>query len=121
MCSFLFSSCRNNFSEGERIYMNQCANCHQTDGSGLAKLIPSLQNNPLIIQVDQKLICTIRNGINADSFGLTLRYMPAHQKLTEVEMTNLVNYLKTKWRSNGTTVKEYNLNEVKIFMNKCSK
>ncbi|HRD06567.1 MAG TPA: cytochrome c [Saprospiraceae bacterium] len=87
------SSCDDTYSQGQRIYTALCANCHMDDGSGLNQLIPRLKGSLYLTGQKQGLVCVIRQGFRADSLGLTLKYMPAHPKITDVEMTNLVNYL----------------------------
>jgi mono/diheme cytochrome c family protein len=104
-----FSSCDDTYSQGERIYTALCANCHMDDGSGLNQLIPPLKGSLYLTGQKQGLVCVIRQGFRADSLGLTLKYMPAHPKMTDVEMTNLVNYLS---RSFGNE-KYFKLEEIK--------
>ena len=72
------------------------------DGSGLARLIPPLDSSRLTLSDPVKLVCLIRNGLPANE--LTGQKMPANLKLNEVEMTNLVNFLGSKYASNAQTV-----------------
>jgi len=72
------------------------------DGSGLGKLIPPLDSSRLTLSDPVKLVCLIRNGLPVNK--LTGQQMPANLKLNEVEMTNLVNFLGSKYASNPQTV-----------------
>jgi hypothetical protein len=73
------------------------------DGSGLGKLIPSLDASRLTLSDPGKLICLIRKGLPVNH--LTGQQMPANVVLNEVEMTNLINFLGAKYGLNPQTVK----------------
>ena len=109
------SSCDDTYSQGQRIYTALCANCHMDDGSGLNQLIPPLKGSLYLTGQKQGLVCVIRQGFRADSLGLTLKYMPAHPKMTDVEMTNLVNYLSASFGNQ----KHWQLKEVKTQLQSC--
>ena len=112
---FLYS-CTDPYSQGKRIYTTLCSNCHGDDGNGLKKLIPSIVDSK-ILSDPQKLICTIRNGINADSLDTKLSVMPSHKKMTEVEMTNLVNFLNQEFRKDKVY---FNLKDIGLMVKKCN-
>lgn len=88
----VFIGCGDQYSQGKRIYESLCSNCHGEDGSGLKHLIPSLQNNADLSNTSL-VVCTIKNGINADGSNSNLSIMPSHPKMTAVELTNLMNYM----------------------------
>lgn len=93
---------RHPYSQGELIYKYNCANCHMDDGSGLAKLIPSLDKSRLTLSEPAKLVCLIRNGLPVNK--LTGQEMPPNTILNEVELTNLINYLGSKYALKPQTV-----------------
>ena len=78
------------------------------DGSGLAKLIPSLAVSKSIKAGPDSLICLIRNGLGKNEF--TGQQMPGNTLLNDVEMTNLVNYLRVVYTSNSTAVTTKDVN-----------
>lgn len=90
------------YSQGEVLYKYHCENCHMEDGSGLGKLIPHLDSSKLTLSDPAKLVCLIRNGLPVNR--LTGQKMPANPKMNEVEMTNLVNFLGSKYAANPQTV-----------------
>lgn len=90
------------YSQGEVLYKYHCENCHMVDGSGLGKLIPHLDSSKLTLSDPAKLVCLIHNGLPVNK--QTGQQMPANRKLNEVEMTNLVNFLGSKYASNPQTV-----------------
>jgi hypothetical protein len=65
------------------------------DGSGLGKLIPSLDSSRLTLSDPQKLLCLIRNGLPVNP--ATGQEMPANLTLNEVELTNLINFLGDRY------------------------
>ena len=92
----IFIACQANpYRQGKDIYNSQCAGCHSEDGSGLANLIPALDSTKLNLMEPQELVCLIRNGLPFDS--LTRQQMPANKVISEVEMTNLINYLGSRY------------------------
>ena len=90
------------YNQGEMLYKYHCENCHMEDGSGLGKLIPHLDSSKLTLSDPAKLVCLIRNGLPVNR--LTGQKMPANPKLNDVEMTNLVNFLGSKYAANPQTV-----------------
>lgn len=94
--TYAILSCTEKFSQGELIYKAQCANCHMDDGSGLKSLIPSIVKSKYIVENNLEIVCLLQHGINADSLGKSMRYMPPFYKLSDVEVTNLINFLRNK-------------------------
>lgn len=97
--SILFFSCNDSpYMQGKRLYAANCQSCHMEDGSGLQKLIPSLQASTLLGK--PKMVCVIKNGIldtirNGDDY--LVREMPAFGKLSATEVTNIINYVNHTW------------------------
>lgn len=46
--SFLVTSSSDAASEGEELYLQYCAACHQPDGKGITGFFPPLANNPMV-------------------------------------------------------------------------
>lgn len=97
----LFLACYDTpYVQGERIYQKQCQNCHMEDGSGLESLIKPLNVSSLLDK--DKIVCVIHYGIKdtiRSGSEFLPKEMPSFNKLTPVEMTNLVNYINSKWSS----------------------
>ncbi|MEP6794698.1 MAG: cytochrome c [Saprospiraceae bacterium] len=92
------ASCHSNpYRQGHELYKINCESCHMEDGSGLAKLIPSLKSSDLFRSTPECLICLIRLGL--DKNELTGQQMPANKRLNDVELANLVNYLRQEYAS----------------------
>ena len=109
------TGCRENpYRQGQVLYTIHCENCHMVDGSGLAKLIPSLDASKLTLSNPGKLVCLIRKGLPVNK--QTGQKMPANTFLNDVEMTNLINFLGSKYSSNPQTVQ---VEEVKKLLAAC--
>lgn len=67
------------------------------DGSGLVKLIPSLSSSGLFRSTPECLVCLIRNGLEKNE--VTGQQMPANTRLNDVELANLINYLRQEYAS----------------------
>ncbi len=72
------------------------------DGSGLAALIPPLDSARLTLSDPAKLVCLIRKGLPINTF--TGQQMPSNTVLTDVEMTNLINFLGVKYGLSPQTI-----------------
>jgi hypothetical protein len=79
------------------------------DGSGLAKLIPSLQTSNIIRSSPDRLICLIRRGIPKNES--TGQEMLPNTELNEVELANLVNYLQQLYTPGAKAVKTVEVTE----------
>ena len=109
------TGCRENpYRQGQVLYTMHCENCHMPDGSGLAKLIPSLDASKLTLSDPGKLVCLIRKGLPVNK--QTGQKMPSNKVLNDVEMTNLINFLGSKYSSNPQTVQ---VEEVKKLLAAC--
>jgi mono/diheme cytochrome c family protein len=102
-CLPLLSSCsgvQNPYGEGELLYKANCANCHIEDGSGVGELVPPLAKADYLKKADLDLACIIRNGLKGKITVNGIVYeaeMPPHAKLSDVEITNIANYVHNAW------------------------
>src|SRR4051794_11829029 len=63
---------------GHRVYVEMCAECHQTDGSGWSTLYPRLVGNPIVtLQDPEPVIVIVRYGQGS--------MMPFREKITTEE------------------------------------
>ena len=108
------------YPSGKRYYGAYCGNCHMGDGKGLSKLIPSLEKSQYLIHQQDELPCIIRNGIKstvADSSAEVQLSMPAHPKLSEIEILNICNYVNHSW---GNQQVQLNLEDIKEKLKLCN-
>lgn len=106
-------------SEGQQLYLQQCASCHMDDGSGLRGLIPPLAGSDYLTRHRDQLACVIRYGqqgevvVNGRSYN---KPMPGNTKLTEVHLVNLLNYIQSNFGNNN---KPFTVQEVKQALQRC--
>ncbi|MTI29418.1 c-type cytochrome [Xanthovirga aplysinae] len=89
-------------TEGRRLYIANCANCHQKDGKGLARLIPPLAESDYMAKNVERTICIIKNGLEGEILVNGISYnqpMPAHTNLTNIEIAEIVTYIHNSWGS----------------------
>lgn len=105
--------------EGQRLYEQKCANCHQKDGSGLLKLIPPLANADFLKNKENKLACILKYGlkgkiiVNGQDYNAV---MPANESLSDRHIAQLITYITYKWAGEQTRTKD---EEVKNQLKKC--
>ena len=107
------------YINGKRLYIEQCSNCHQKDGSGLARLYPPINNSDYFKSGPDSTICIIRNGIEGEIILNGISYnqpMPGHQNLTVLEIAELVTYLYSAW---GEEDRVFSTGEVSKILENC--
>ncbi|WP_221390832.1 cytochrome c [Dyadobacter sp. NIV53] len=91
------------FAEGYQIYTANCANCHQTDGKGMANLYPPLAGSAAL--KDKALLaCIIKNGMKGDVLADGKKFnrkMPANPKLMDLEIAEIITYVNMKWNKDS--------------------
>ena len=80
------------FVEGYQLYTTHCANCHQDNGKGMANLYPTLEGAK-VFQQPELMPCMIKYGTP----GSKGRPMPGNTKLTELEIAEIMTFVKVKW------------------------
>ncbi len=83
------------YKEGKSIYERQCSSCHGNNQEGFGKLYPSLTDASKFSVPFEKIPCLIRLGSGAVNPEDRLIAMPAFPELTEVEITNVLNFLNS--------------------------
>ena len=110
---------RQYLAEGKKLYEFNCANCHQLDGSGLARLYPPLKNSDYIIPNKTEVICGIRYGQKGDLMvnGILFNQeMPPNPNLTDLEIAEIATYVFTEF---ADSVQIITLNEIAEIMKSC--
>lgn len=90
----------NRYKQGAILYTNFCASCHMEDGTGLEGVIPPLAGTDYVAQNPAQVACVIRYGLS-DTIVVNERLynqpMAAIPKLSEFEITNVINYINQAW------------------------
>ena len=105
-------------TEGILVYKNNCANCHQNKGQGLAALYPPIANSDYLANKNS-VICLIRYGqqgpikVNGKTYN---RPMPAQPQLSDLEVAELATYIYNQW---GNETKLTDVKAVTPVLNGC--
>ncbi len=84
-------------SYGQIVYIENCAECHQTDGMGWSNLYPRLAGNPVVtLQDPTPLIDTVMFGQGS---------MTGFQdRLNSDEIAAVLSYIRNAWGNNADAV-----------------
>jgi mono/diheme cytochrome c family protein len=85
---------------GDQLYLGNCAKCHGRQGEGFLKLYPPIRNSRFLKEDVSKLPCIIRHGLKGEIVidGVTFNQrMPAIQQLKPEQISDIIQFLQTKW------------------------
>lgn len=110
---------RQYLAEGKRLYLIHCANCHQPDGIGLARLYPPLKDSDYLIPNKEKVICGIRYGQKGEIMvnGVVFNQeMPGIPTITDLEIAEIATYVYTAF---ADSVQIITIHDVRNIMENC--
>ena len=82
---------------GERVFVNQCASCHQQNGAGLEPTFPALAGNPFVVSADPTpVIQTVLNGRGV--------MPPFDGILPDQDIAGVISYVRNAWTNKASTV-----------------
>jgi len=108
------------YVEGEVLYKQHCANCHQTDGSGLGQVYPPLNKSDFMYDNFNEVICLIKNGRQGEILVNSVMYnqpMAGIPSLTDLEVAEIATYIYNSWNHDRGLVE---IGEVSAILNQCS-
>ncbi|MEG3134289.1 cytochrome c [Rouxiella sp. T17] len=86
---------------GASVYVDSCAACHKTDGTGYKRFFPELKGNPVVLENDPTSIIHIvltgdtLPGVKGAPSNIT---MPAFGwRLNDQQVADVVNFVRTSW------------------------
>jgi alcohol dehydrogenase (quinone), cytochrome c subunit len=84
-------------SKGEMLYVEYCAECHQTDGMGWSTLYPRLAGNPIVTLHDpDPIIETVTYGQGSmTAFG---------ERITSDDIAAILTYIRNSWGNHASPV-----------------
>jgi mono/diheme cytochrome c family protein len=84
-------------SHGQGVYLEFCAECHQTDGEGWSTLYPRLAGNPIVTLHDpEPIILTVAYGQGS--------MMAFRERLSSDEMAAVLTYIRNSWGNHAPPV-----------------
>lgn len=90
------------YVQGEQLYIKNCSNCHQLNGTGLGLLYPPLNNSDYLQNNFEEVICILKKGkegeilVNGKSFN---KAMPGIPSLTDLEVAEIATYVYNSWNN----------------------
>jgi cytochrome c oxidase cbb3-type subunit II len=103
-----------NIPDGQILYTQNCASCHQANGEGLKGAFPPLKGSPVVLGSDLELFVNIiMLGYDARAEFAVMNAVGTDNNLTPEEVTAIINHEKISWGNNSKTV---TLEEVKKIM-----
>jgi len=85
---------------GKEIFMKYCLACHQSDGSGVPGMYPTLQKTDWVQGDKSRLINLLLNGQQGtiDVNGQTYKgQMPSHQYLTDEQVAQVLTFIRSNY------------------------
>ena len=76
---------------GRTAFLTHCAPCHQTDGSGMARLAAPLRNSPWVLGPEPLLTRIVLNGLRGEML------MPAMSTLDDQQLAGILTYVRQAW------------------------
>lgn len=86
--------------QGKQLYTAYCSNCHQADGTGLAKLYPPLAASDYLMEDLARAACIVKNGMHEEievNGVIFNQMMPANQNLAPLEIAEIITYISNSW------------------------
>jgi mono/diheme cytochrome c family protein len=84
------------YHRSAKLYIDNCAPCHQDHGSGIPGAVPPLADNPAVIPAQpDNILMVVLGGLPASG---TYSAMPSFAgRLSDSQIADLANYIRTSW------------------------
>lgn len=105
------------YAAGEKVYISNCASCHQKTGDGLEGAFPPLAQSDYLLADKERAIQIAANGMDGPIVvnGVEYNALMSSQGLTNEEVKDVVNYILNSWGNDGG---EVTLSEVESALSK---
>jgi len=94
-------------ASGQIVYEQNCAVCHQADGSGVPHLNPPLSQTDYVLGEKARIIGIVLNGldahepINGETYS---NVMPAHDFLTNQQISDVLTFVRNSFENKASAV-----------------
>ncbi|MEO7175780.1 MAG: cbb3-type cytochrome c oxidase subunit II [Saprospiraceae bacterium] len=103
--------------DGQTLYTQNCASCHQANGEGLKGAFPPLKGSPVVMAENIELYVTIiMQGYDARPEFAVMNAVGLDNNLTPQDVTAIVNHERTSWGNNAKTVTEEEVKKIMDFI-----
>lgn len=94
-----------NLPDGQTLYTQNCASCHQANGEGLKGAFPPLKGSSIVLDDNLELfVDIIMRGYDAREEFAVMNAVGTDNNLSPEEVTAIINHEKTSWGNNAKTV-----------------
>jgi mono/diheme cytochrome c family protein len=76
---------------GKQAFLTHCAPCHQTDGSGMARLAAPLRNSAWVLGREDLLARIVLHGLKGELL------MPPMSTLADEQLADILTYVRRAW------------------------
>lgn len=101
------------FDRGAKVFRSQCAQCHQSDGNGVAGVYPPLVASDWVTGHSETLARILINGLNGPIVvkgntynGNMPAFGPGGLDLRPVEIAGVMTYIRQEWGNNAPEINE---------------
>jgi len=94
---------------GSEVYAVTCIACHQPDAKGLAGAFPPLDGSEWVVGDPSVPIRVVINGLAGPVTVAGQKFasvMPAHTELTDLQIADVLTYVRQNWSNDATSVTE---------------
>ncbi len=85
------------YIHGQEVYLEYCAECHQSDGTGWSNLYPKLAGNPIVTLDDPTPVILAVTYGQGSMKGF-------RQELNEDDIASVLTYIRNSWGNKGIPV-----------------
>lgn len=104
-------------AKGEKLYVQQCASCHQVNGIGVPGAFPPLANSAWVKGNEERIIKIVLAGIAGEMEVNGVKYngnMPnIGAGLKDAQVANIVSYVRSAWGNQAEMVMDTKVAEVR--------
>jgi mono/diheme cytochrome c family protein len=102
------SSASSTAAAGSKVFMANCASCHQADGKGVAGTFPPLAGSAIVTGDSVKVIHIVKYGLTGPVAVSGKTYngmMPAwSSQLSNADIAAAISYIRSSWGDNASPV-----------------
>jgi mono/diheme cytochrome c family protein len=104
-------------AKGEKLFIQQCASCHQATGLGVPGAFPPLAGSPWPVGNEERIIKIVLAGLAGEIEVNGQKYvgnMPnIGAGLKDAQVANIVSYVRSAWGNKGEPVMDTKVAEVR--------
>lgn len=106
--------------DGETVYVNRCASCHQISGAGIPGVFPPLLGTKWVLGDPDRLISIVLHGLMGELEIQDTVYngvMPAWgTTLTDKEIAAVLTFVRSSWGNDATAVQDSSVSRLRAVL-----